>query len=382
MELEVIQTLIHAVCSDFQISGFTPSSARDALLAPAQIDAQRLLLELARSNARTAAIAADGPFVLRNISGLSSLPWNPQELTILDELRQPRTFQELAASTGIAQDELEKILRTLDSLHCLDNHPDSGHNGNGTQAGGRFPFESLIREIRSEGFSEKLEIHRNPSSFISEQFKTLKVKIREQLGQRASEVIAISSPCPEEGKSLVSINLAFSLSKDPGRKVVIIDCDMRNPSLHELLGVPSEPGLLGYLESTIHKPHGFLRRAETLYFLAAGGIARNPIELLTNERMKNLLEYLKADFDTIVIDSPPFSPVSDAQVLTSLCDGFVLVVRCGKTPYGSLERTYRSMDRGKLIGTVLNDVKPMIFNTEHNYRYYHPRVKDHYPYAK
>jgi capsular exopolysaccharide synthesis family protein len=123
-----------------------------------------------------------------------------------------------------------------------------------------------------------------------------------------------------------------------------------------------------------------MRRFENLCVMTAGGIAPNPIELLTQARMKQLIESLKADFDTVIIDSPPFAPISDAQILTSLSDGLVLVVRCGRTSYRNIEKAYTALDRTKLLGVVLNDVKPMMFNTQYDYKYYHYKYRDHYPY--
>jgi capsular exopolysaccharide synthesis family protein len=239
---------------------------------------------------------------------------------------------------------------------------------------GPFRFGLFVPEIRRSALSEKLQTIHREGSFVSEQFKTLKIKVGDV------KVITISSPQTEDGKTLIAANLAASFSKDPGRRVLVADCDLRNPSLHRVLGIRPDPGLLGYLENAHLKPYCYMRRFENLYVMTAGGIAPNPIELLTQGKMKQLIESLKADFDTVIIDSPPFAPISDAQILTGLSDGLVLVVRCGKTSYRNIEKTYASLDRSKLLGVVLNDVKPMMFNTQYDYKYYHYKHRDHYPY--
>src|SRR5205814_6990980 len=110
------------------------------------------------------------------------------------------------------------------------------------------------------------------------------------------KVIAVSSSESQEGKSLVSSNLAFAFSMDPGRKVLAIDCDLRNPTLDKYLGVALEPGLLGYLTKSHLGPYCFMRRLENLYFLSTGGTATNPIELLSLSKMKELISYLKKEF--------------------------------------------------------------------------------------
>ena len=241
------------------------------------------------------------------------------------------------------------------------------------------PLEHLIPEISVSDLSEKMETFFNPSSFISEQFKTLKVQIAKASTQAQLRVIAVSSSNMEEGKSLVSVNLAVSFSKSPGRKVVVVDCDLRNPSLHKFLGTSVEPGLLGYLESDYIPPYCFMRRLEKLYVITGGGISINPIELFSSARMKELIACLNAEFDTIILDCPPFGPIADAQILTDLADGFLMVTRSGKTTYNDLDQAFQYLNKSKLIGMVFNDVKPMMFHTQYYYKFYNYR--SNYPYS-
>jgi capsular exopolysaccharide synthesis family protein len=217
--------------------------------------------------------------------------------------------------------------------------------------------------------SERLEVFRNGFSFVSEQFKTLKVQLTETRLENAPKVFTVSSPDSEDGKSLVSANLAFAFAKDHGRRVVIVDCDLRSPSLQKYLGVTTEPGLLQYLANGAG-PQCYMRRIENLYFLTTGGIAPNPVEALSMRKMRQLIETLRANFDTVILDTPPFSPIADARVVTGLSDGLIMVVRRGKTAYSSLDRAFKVVDRAKLLGVVFNDVKPMMFHTYHNSRYY------------
>jgi capsular exopolysaccharide synthesis family protein len=244
-----------------------------------------------------------------------------------------------------------------------------------------FPFMYLTPQIGESGLSAKFETFHNPSSFVSEQFKSLKVRISEISARAPLRVVAISSSKSEDGKSLVSVNLAESFSRDPGRKVVLVDCDLRNPTLQKFLGTSAEPGLMGYLESDSLQAHCFMRRLGRLFFMTSGGVSPNPIELLSNPRMQELIAYLKTEFDTVILDCPPFGPISDAQILTGLADGLLMVVRRGKTTYGVMEKAFRNFDRSKLIGLVFNDVKPMMFNTQYHYKYYHYRNRNHYPYG-
>jgi len=187
------------------------------------------------------------------------------------------------------------------------------------------------------------------------------------------------SPQQEDGKSLICANLAVSFSRDPNRRVIVIDCDLRNPSLHKYFGISMAPGTLGYLENDNLQPYCFMRRLGSLYLMTAGGVSANSVEHLSGSRMQDLIRYLKTEFDTIILDCPPCAPIADAQVLTSLADGFLMAVRCGKTRYRTLEKAFRNVDKNKLIGLIFNDVKPMMFNTEYDYRYY--RSRSTYPYG-
>jgi capsular exopolysaccharide synthesis family protein len=230
--------------------------------------------------------------------------------------------------------------------------------------------ELLVPEVTNPILDEKLEVARNEFSFTSEQFKNLKIQLRQAETEQPLKVITISSPDAQDGKSLVSVNLAFAFSQDPGCRVLIIDCDLRKPTLDQYLGVKTDPGLLQYLQGGPLPPECFLRRINNLHFMTAGGIAPNPIEALSMRKMKELVEHLKTVFDTIILDAPPFSPIADARVVTALSDGVLMVIRSGKTAYSSTDRAFKAIDQRKLLGVVLNDVKPMPFQTYQSYSYY------------
>jgi Mrp family chromosome partitioning ATPase len=113
-----------------------------------------------------------------------------------------------------------------------------------------------------------------------------------------------------------------------------------------------------------------MRRIDNLYFITTGGIASNPVELLSMDRMKGLLKELRRDFDTIILDAPPFSPIADARLVSALSNGLIMVVRRGKTSFGTTDRALKAADPNKLLGIVFNDVKPMLFHSYQVYSYY------------
>ena len=373
---QVVQALSHALANEFEIVDFKDRPVD--LYMPVKLDLESLVLELARANIKPVQLDPNALLSLNNGHSLSHLPWYPQELSVLSCLKTPCTLQDLAAATGIEYARLSRILCVFHSLRLVKQVEAPTCESTALIVREGFPFEHLTPEIGKAGLSSKLETFHNPSSFISEQFKTLKVRIANAAAQAPLRVIAVSSPNPQDGKSLICANLGISFSKDPGRRVVVVDCDLRNPTLHKYLGASIEPGLLGYLESEYLGAYCYLRRLEKLYVMTAGGTSENPVELLTNVRMQAVIEYLKTEFDLVILDCPPFGPISDAQILTGLADGLLMVVRCGKTTYGTMEKAFQNLDRSKLVGLVFNDVKPMAFNTQYHYKYYN--YNSHYPY--
>ena len=127
---------------------------------------------------------------------------------------------------------------------------------------------------------------------------------------------------------------------------------------------------MGYLQNGHLHPHCYMRRLDKLYIMTAGGVADHPVELLSLGKMRELIKYLKTEFDTIILDATPMVPISDARVLVGLSDGVIMVARRGKTSTSSLERAFKVLDLKKLMGVVFNDVKPMLFHTHYNPAYY------------
>jgi capsular exopolysaccharide synthesis family protein len=345
---------------------------------PARINPEHLLLELARTNPQPFEVIPDYPIMLSNGHQLSHLAWYPEELSVLGALKYPKTLQNLAGVTGLEYASLSKILNVLHTLklvEVVEAIPRANAADETTDLRtDRFPFEHLTPEVQSMACSQKLEVLHKESSFISEQFKTLKVRISEFKPEQPVKVIAVSSPHPGDGKSLVSVNLALSFSKDSGHRVILVDCDMRNPSLNKYLGISPEPGLIGYLENRHLQPQCYVRRLERLYIMTAGGTTANPVELLSLDRMRGLIDYLKTEFDVIILDTPALVPISDARILNGFADGHLMIVRRGKTPCRLIGHALKVLDPQKFIGVVFNDVKPMWFHTQYGYRYYH------YPY--
>jgi exopolysaccharide transport family protein len=207
----------------------------------------------------------------------------------------------------------------------------------------------------------KLAILERPSSQFAEAFRALRTSILLSSPGTPPKVIVITSSVPQEGKSVTSVNCAAVLAQ-AGRKVLLIDADMRKPTIHQHLGVAATHGLSALLsQSSIERRHPLtVSNMPNLEVITAGERPPNPAELLASERMQSLLNEWRGQYDQIVIDTPPVLAVTDAVILASIADSVVLVARSGHTSSQSLRRTAELLTsvNAKLAGVVVNDLAP------------------------
>jgi protein-tyrosine kinase len=189
----------------------------------------------------------------------------------------------------------------------------------------------------------------------TEEFRTLRSRLYHMREKMSLKKILLTSALPKEGKSFTAANLAQVLARQHGRRVLLIDADLRGPRLHLMLGTTPSPGLSDYLEGK-NDEFSIIQRGpmESLFFIPSGHQVSEAAELVANGRLKVLLQRLEALFDWIVIDSPPSVPVSDASVLAKACDGVVMVVRSNATPIDVARRAREEFPDESLVGVVLN----------------------------
>lgn len=193
-------------------------------------------------------------------------------------------------------------------------------------------------------------------------------------------VFVFSSVNSGEGKTMTTINLAISFA-EAGKRTVIIDADMRNPSVHRYFSLKGDPGFSEYLAGI--QEEALIRDTdrENLFVISAGQIPPNPAELLISERAGALLASLKEKFDYIFIDTPPVGMVADAMMLAAECTGYIMVVRNGTTRVADLKAVQRNLEEvgGKVAGIVTNDISGITNRKSGNYYYY---KKKHYGYYR
>jgi len=198
-------------------------------------------------------------------------------------------------------------------------------------------------------------------SQLAESFRTLRANLLFSSVDRPRRLIAFSSPLPEDGKSTCAANLAVALSQ-MGKRVLLVDTDLRKSSLHRVFHRDRSPGLSNVLAEndwqTALEKAILLTETHGLYLLAAGERPPNPNEILGSEKMGQLIDLLSRRFDFILFDTPPLLQISDALVLSQRLDGVVLVVRGGKTSKDSLKDAVELLSKAQtdIIGVVLNDI--------------------------
>lgn len=210
---------------------------------------------------------------------------------------------------------------------------------------------------------------------VVEQFRGLRSRLIQAREEAAIKAVLISSGMPSEGKSFVALNFAASLARDASR-VLLIDGDLRRPTLHEALAAPREPGLSEYLAGTaeltaVLQQNGnqdlLLSGISNLTFIPAGAPIDTSAELVTSTRMKDLVTLLSPHFDWIIIDSPPVLAVTDAVDLARVADAVLLVAREARTPFKVAQRAQAAFKQSRLLGIVFNAAKCV---HRKNYYYY------------
>lgn len=189
----------------------------------------------------------------------------------------------------------------------------------------------------------------------AEEFRTLRSRLYHAREKMTLKKLLVTSALPKEGKSFTAANLAQVLVRQHGRRVLLVDADLRGPRLHVMLGTASSPGLSDYLQGE-NDEFSIMQRGpfENLFFIPSGREIGNAAELVGNGRLKALLQRVEPLFDWIIVDSPPVIPVSDSSVLAKACDGVLMVVRSSVTPFDMARKARQEFSPEALVGIVLN----------------------------
>jgi protein-tyrosine kinase len=235
----------------------------------------------------------------------------------------------------------------------------------------RSVFKSKKKQKTLNSNERSLITFFSPRAAISEQYRTIRTNIQFSSVDESIQTLMVTSSGPEEGKSTTVANLAVVFAQT-GKKVLLIDADLRKPTVHYTFQVDNLSGLTNVLtkQSTMEEAVNETK-VENLFVLTSGPIPPNPAELLGSKAMDELLVSSLETYDIVIFDTPPVLAVTDAQILANKCDGTILVVNSGKT---EIEPAVKSKElllssKGKLLGVVLNQKNA----NDSQYYYYYGR---------
>lgn len=218
---------------------------------------------------------------------------------------------------------------------------------------------------------KKIISYSNPKSIISEEFKAIRTNIQYSNLDKKIKTILVTSTTKNEGKTTIATNLAVNFAQIDNKKVLIIDCDLRNPSVHKEFDISNikgvsdllleEKNILNYIKQTDVK---------NLHIITAGAIPPNPSEMLSSNKMREFIEIIKEEYDYVFIDTPPIGMVTDAGILASFVDGTVMVVRSESVEIKAIQDAKKKLKavNANIIGAILNRNK--VKKDDYYYLYY------------
>ncbi|OPY15913.1 MAG: Tyrosine-protein kinase YwqD [Syntrophus sp. PtaB.Bin138] len=228
-----------------------------------------------------------------------------------------------------------------------------------------------------------------PSSMVAEQFRRLRAQIIKPGLNHTPKTILVTSTMAGEGKSLIAINLAITIAIDLHSHALLVDCDLRNPTLSRFFGLQSERGLSDYLLGEEDISDLLIKTSvDKLTILSGGNSQENPVELIGSNRMKAFVQDMTSRYDDryIILDSSPLLATTEPSLLGEMVDGIILVVKSGETPRESIQQALKLVKKEKILGVVLNSTEfktqaliQRYFGTNRYYYDYHYNRKNPEP---
>lgn len=235
----------------------------------------------------------------------------------------------------------------------------------------------MIEHVEHSGQEFEFIVAKKPDSIPSEAFRALRTRVQfAKVDKENMKVILVTSSAPSEGKTTICTNLAGSFAQS-NKRVLVIDCDLRKPRIHSFFKVNRYPGLVDHLFDQV-AIEDIIRSTEipNLSFITAGTIPPNPAELLESERFSEFLKQIQADYDYVLLDSPPIVAVTDSEILSRIADATMLVVSANTTEFELMDRAVDILRQNdtNFIGTVLNNfVYKASYGSYYKYYYYYSR---------
>jgi receptor protein-tyrosine kinase len=244
-------------------------------------------------------------------------------------------------------------------------------------------LQGLLDQVEEVPWGPAPEAHLieafRPEASPNEEFRSLRTRLNHMQGLQPLHTLVVTSPSPAEGKSFTAANLAVVESHLAGNNTVLCDFDFRRPIMHNLFRVDRSPGLTEYLQGKASLSQVIKRFSGTnLSLIPAGAAVVNPLELLNLREVKVLLDRLPSIFNWVMLDTPPLLFAADANLLSTYCDGTLLVVRLGQTTVESVTRAIQGMSHNNVLGVVANGAARGELYSKYSYyrNYYYAEDKE------
>jgi protein-tyrosine kinase len=233
---------------------------------------------------------------------------------------------------------------------------------------------NMLSEVQVVPFSPAPESHlldlNNSHETPAEEFRTLRTRLNHLQSLQPLHTIVVTSPSPAEGKTFTAVNLALAQSHLAESSVLLGDFDLRRPIVHNLFQIDRAPGLSDFLTGQCTFAQAIRRvEAMNLYLLPAGSPVKNPLELLNMRQAKLLFEELPRTFNWSVFDTPPLLFSADANLLSTMADGTILVVKIGSTTFDNVTRAMQSLCENNVLGIVANGARASELYSKYTYYY-------------
>ena len=248
------------------------------------------------------------------------------------------------------------------------NGVSSSSNGKGRLRPG------TLEQVKAVPYQPAPETHlldlENSLETPAEEFRTLRTRLNHLQTLQPLHTVVVTSPSPAEGKTFTAVNLALAQSQLSENSVLLGDFDLRRPVIHNLFQIDRAPGLSDYLQGQCSFTEA-LRKVESLnlYLLPAGSPVKNPLELLNMRQAKVLFEELPQSFNWAIFDTPPLLFSADANLLATLADGTILVVKIGSTTFDNVTRAMQSLCENNVLGIVANGARASELYSKYTYYY-------------
>lgn len=206
---------------------------------------------------------------------------------------------------------------------------------------------------------ERLAISPDANWLLVEEFRRVAATLHQAQSDANTRVVMITSAAPGDGKTLTAINLALILSESYRRRVLLIDADLRRPSIRDVSHMPNVVGLSDGLRAKTEQQLSLLPITKNLTLLPAGRPDADPMSGLTSSRMRRILEQAAQRFDWVILDAPPVGTIADTSLLGQMVDAALLVVRAGQTQCAGVQKAIEALGRDRILGVLLNGVEPL-----------------------